>query len=89
MENLLLDETKRMGDSFFTRHGIAGFGLRINPSPHYIRIFRPRAGVKKAKFQLKVADLFRSTAVIRVACLRGFEPPTFGSGVNGYPALSN
>jgi len=40
---------ERQGIPFFAWYGIAGFGLRINPSPHEIRIARPGAGVKKSK----------------------------------------
>jgi hypothetical protein len=34
-----------------------------------------------------VVDFLKSTGE-NVACPRGFEPPTFGSGVKGYLALS-
>jgi len=35
------------------RHGIACLGLRINPSPHKIRISRPRTGVKRRLVQTR------------------------------------
>jgi hypothetical protein len=59
IENLLLDEIKGCEIHFLARHGIAGFGLGIDPCPRKIRIFHGRTGVKNSRFSGPWSDHLR------------------------------